>query len=301
MTTNVTTLPAGQKPQFSLTPQSLDEAMRFADMLSKSALVPKDYQGNPANCVIAMQWGMEIGLQPLQAMQSIAVINGRPAIWGDAMIALVRGSGLLESIVEDPTETGCSCTVKRRGEAPVTRTFTLEDAKRAGLAGKQGPWQQHTKRMLQMRARAFALRDVFPDVLRGVYVAEEARDLPVEKDMGAAEEVTQAASTKPASRGDRARAALADKRGNAQRVPAVTLDAVLREIAAAETPEAMHAAADSAGQLAGDDKATAREAYQLRVAALKAAAEQTTVDAETGEITDDNADFLAGYESVEQE
>lgn len=136
------------KQSFSLTPQSLEEALRFADMLSKSSMVPKDYQGNPANCVIAMQWGMEIGLQPLQAMQNIAVINGRPAIWGDAMLAIVRGSGLLEYIAEDPDDAGCTCTVKRKGEPEVVRTFTLEDAKRAGLAGKQGPWQQHPRRMM---------------------------------------------------------------------------------------------------------------------------------------------------------
>ena len=186
---NITALQTS-KPQFSLTPQSLNEALQFADMLSKSNMVPKDYQGNPANCIIAMQWGMEIGLQPLQAMQNIAVINGRPAIWGDAMLAIVRGSGLLERITEDPTDAGCTCTVKRKGEPEVVRTFTLEDAKRAGLAGKQGPWQQHPKRMMQMRARAFALRDVFPDVLRGLPVAEEVMDAPpAERYMGPVDEV----------------------------------------------------------------------------------------------------------------
>lgn len=194
---NITALQTS-KPQFSLTPQSLNEALQFADMLSKSNMVPKDYQGNPANCIIAMQWGMEIGLQPLQAMQNIAVINGRPAIWGDAMLAIVRGSGLLERITEDPTDAGCTCTVKRKGEPEVVRTFTLEDAKRAGLAGKQGPWQQHPKRMMQMRARAFALRDVFPDVLKGIPMAEEAMDTPPERHMGMVDEVkTASASAAP--------------------------------------------------------------------------------------------------------
>ena len=178
-----------QKPTFSLAPSSLQEAMDFANMLSKSNLVPKDYQGNPSNCIIAMQWGFEIGLQPLQAMQSIAVINGRPAIWGDAMLALVRGSGQLEYIHEDPTDDGCTVRLKRKGEPEAERTFTKEDAKKAGLSGKQGPWTQYPKRMRQMRARAFALRDVFPDVLRGLPVAEEVMDIPEEKHMGMAEEV----------------------------------------------------------------------------------------------------------------
>lgn len=182
---------------FSLTPQSLDEALRFADTLAQSNIVPKDFQGNPGNILVAIQWGMELGLQPMQAMQNIAVINGRPALWGDAVIALVRGSPLCEYIYETDDGETATCRVKRRGEEEQVRTFSMADAKMAGLAGKQGPWSQHPKRMRQMRARAFALRDVFPDVLRGMPVAEEVRDMVhIEKDMGQA--VQQAPSSVPA-------------------------------------------------------------------------------------------------------
>ena len=296
---NITALQTS-KPQFSLTPQSLNEALQFADMLSKSNMVPKDYQGNPANCIIAMQWGMEIGLQPLQVMQNIAVINGRPAIWGDAMLAIVRGSGLLERITEEPTDTGCTCAVKRKGEPEVVRTFTLEDAKRAGLAGKQGPWQQHPKRMMQMRARAFALRDVFPDVLRGVHIAEIAQDEPAERDMGAAEDVTPQ-KTAPKSRAEKARAALADKRADSKPIPAVTLPAlsdVLAAIEAATDADSMAHAKQLGAQMAdGPEKDQAVEAYKRRVAALRAAAEQQTVDPETGEVQRD--EWLEGYEAAE--
>lgn len=263
---NVTTLQ--HKQSFSLTPTSLSEALEFAATISKSGLIPKDYQGNPGNCIIAMQWGAEIGLQPLQAMQSIAVINGRPSIWGDAMLALVRGSGLLEYIREEPTDTGCTCTLKRRGEAEVVREFTVEDAKKAGLYGKQGPWQQHPKRMMQMRARAFALRDVFTDVLRGVHIAEESRDQPAEKDITAeSTEVEQ-----PKTRADKARAAIADRRKDAVHVPAMdiaTLPDVLNAIERAETPEDMAAAAKLSEHLADDDKKTARKAYKERLETLK--------------------------------
>jgi hypothetical protein len=69
------------------------------------------------------------------------------------------------------------CQAKRRGYSkPTTVTFTVADAKKAGLWGKQGPWQQYPRRMLQLRARGFALRDAFPDVLRGLVTAEEAQD-----------------------------------------------------------------------------------------------------------------------------
>lgn len=164
-------------PSFSLAPKSLDEALKFADVLAKSSIVPKDFNGNPGNILVAIQWGMELGLQPMQAMQNIAVINGRPSLWGDAVIALVRGSPLCESIIESIDGDVATCRVKRRGEPEQSRSFSMADAKAAGLSGKSGPWTQYPKRMLQMRARAFALRDVFPDVLRGMPIAEEVMDM----------------------------------------------------------------------------------------------------------------------------
>lgn len=162
---------------FSLVPQTMTEAMHLAKLLSESTMVPRDYQGKPGNVLVAMQWGAEIGLAPLQAIQNIAVINGRPSIWGDAALALVWASGLLEEIDEHQSDVEAFCVVKRKGQAAMTRTFSVEDAKAAGLWGKQGPWKQYPKRMMQMRARAFALRDVFPDVLRGVRMGEEERDV----------------------------------------------------------------------------------------------------------------------------
>ena len=171
------------KPTFSLAPQNLDEALKFADFLAASDIVPKDFQKKPANILVAVQWGMELGLQPMQAMQSIAVINGRPSLWGDAVIALVRSSPLCEYVYETDDGETASCRVKRVGEDEQTRTFSMSDAQQAGLKGKQGPWAQYPKRMRQMRARSFALRDVFPDVLRGMPMAEEVQDIPTEREL----------------------------------------------------------------------------------------------------------------------
>lgn len=174
------------KQSFSLAPQSIDEAIRFAEIMSKSNLVPKDFSGNVGNILVAVQWGMELGLQPMQAMQNIAVINGRPSLWGDAVIALVKSSPACEYVVEETSDDAAVCRVKRHGEPEQSRTFTKADALKAGLLNKQGPWTQYPKRMLQMRARSWALRDVFPDVLRGMPIAEELQDMPAEKDMGSA-------------------------------------------------------------------------------------------------------------------
>jgi hypothetical protein len=180
------------RQQFDLSPQTFEQALTFSNYLADSDMVPKDFKGKPGNCLIAMQWGSELGLKPLQALQNLAIINGRPSLWGDAVIALVRGSPLCEWVIETDDGHTATCKVKRRGEPEQARTFSMDDAKAAGLAGKQGPWAQYPKRMRQMRARAFALRDVFPDVLRGLPVAEELIDTPTEKHMGPVEEVKPA-------------------------------------------------------------------------------------------------------------
>lgn len=173
------TLVTTQQPvrqSFDLSPQTFDQALTFCDMLAASDLVPRDFKGKPGNCMIAIQWGSELGLKPLQALQNIAIINGRPALWGDAVIALVRSSPVCEYITESDDGEVATCRVKRRGEAEEVRTFSMVDAKLAGLFGKTGPWTQYPKRMRQMRARAFALRDVFADVLKGMPIAEEVMD-----------------------------------------------------------------------------------------------------------------------------
>lgn len=184
-----TELSTQTKSSFDLSPQTFDQALTFSQYLADSDMVPKDFKGKPGNCLIAIQWGAEIGLKPLQALQNLAIINGRPALWGDAVIALVRSSSACEYVTETQTATEATCKVKRRGEPEQTRTFSMIDAKAAGLAGKQGPWTQYPRRMMQMRARAFALRDVFPDVLRGLPVAEEIMDMP--KDMGTVQELAK--------------------------------------------------------------------------------------------------------------
>jgi len=169
----------------SLAPQTFQEAITFSQMLARSGMVPKDYNGKPEAIMVAIQWGAEVGLGPLQAVQNIAVINGRPSLWGDAAMALVRGHPACEWIKEGITGEGEArfgwCEVKRRGEEPQRRTFSVADARKAGLWGKPGPWQNYPDRMMQLRARGFAIRDVFPDALRGVITAEEAQDMPAEE------------------------------------------------------------------------------------------------------------------------
>ena len=171
-----------------LEPTNLGEAMEFAQKISSSSMVPKQYQGNPTNTLIAMQWGYEIGLAPMQALQGIAVINGKPSIYGDALLGLVRKDprcmGIEEKIEGENETMNAVCILKRKHTDGtielIKREFNVQMAKRAGLWGKQGPWSQYPERMLQMRARGNCLRDAFPDVIKGIITVEEAKDYPAE-------------------------------------------------------------------------------------------------------------------------
>lgn len=170
---------AGGRPQ-AIVPTTMDDAYRLAKAVCMAGMAPRGMD-TPEKAMIAIMRGMEVGLTPFQALDKIAVVNGRPTIWGDGAMALVRGSGICEYVSEDIEGEGdarvAMCEAKRKGDPrPVTRKFSVADAKKAGLWGKAGPWQQFPERMLQMRARAFCLRDLFADVLGGLYLKEEIED-----------------------------------------------------------------------------------------------------------------------------
>jgi hypothetical protein len=186
-----------------LMPRTYAELIDFAKMIAFSGMVPKNYQGQAGAVLVAFQMGAELGLTPMAAVRSIAVINGRPTVWGDAQLALVKSHPECEDVIEDDLadirkNQKATCIVKRRGRHPVTRTFSIEDAKEAKLWGKQGPWSQYWPRMMQMRARGFALRDSFADVLTGVVSTEEALDFG-DVDMGRADFVEASRTVDPAT------------------------------------------------------------------------------------------------------
>lgn len=193
--TNVAVL-AGSAPvlQFEprarpLIPQSMDECVRLAQICARSGLLPKSFYDDGKDPVaaafVAIQLGAEVGLSPMTAVQYVAVVNGRPTLFGPAQLAIVQRSGLLE-IFEEGVEFEAGkpaeawCRVKRAGRPEKTTRFTWAQASKAGLTTKKGPWQEYPERMMQARARTFALRDHFPDVLLGLcYSTEEMQDAPL--------------------------------------------------------------------------------------------------------------------------
>lgn len=166
-----------------LEPKSLSEAMEFSKTLAQSGLVPDAYRGKPANILVAIQWGYEVGLPPMQALSNINVINGKATLWGDALVAVCKKHpdyyGMKEWLEGDTAY----CSVKRKVKDTVEETvreFSIADATKAGLMNKAGAWKSYPKRMLAQRARGFALRDAFPDAIKGIITTEEAVDYPDE-------------------------------------------------------------------------------------------------------------------------
>lgn len=176
--------PAPAVPKlFMFVPKDLTELMKYADMVAGSPFVPKGYAGNGGACLVAMQFGAELGLPPLQALQNIAVINGKPGIYGDLGKALLYSKGF--KIEErDSKETQAKgeawCKVTRPTGEVTERTFSLDMAKTAKLWGKEGPWSTYPYRQMGWRAFWFAARDAGADVLKGIGGIEELRDYDAE-------------------------------------------------------------------------------------------------------------------------
>ena len=179
---------------------SLEDMYRFGQYVVNSGLAPDSFK-TPEQVLVALQTGAEINLSPMQSLNSFVVIHGKPTLWGDAALALVKKSGLCEyckeyyelkgvklsendvqyaDLIGYPEGLMAVCETKRKGEdEPVKRYFSVADAKLAYLWAKKGkkggitPWCTHPKRMLKYKARAFNLRDNFPDVLFGMHLTEE--------------------------------------------------------------------------------------------------------------------------------
>lgn len=158
-----------------------DHYIKIASYLAKTEMIPKALRGKPMDIMIIMEMGHQLGMPIMQSIQSIAAINGMPCLYGDGLLALVQSHKDYEWIKESPMVNnnvivGYTCVVKRKNHEEHSYSFTRQDASKAGLLNKPGAWTLYETRMLQMRARSFALRNTFADALRGVKSAEEISD-----------------------------------------------------------------------------------------------------------------------------
>jgi hypothetical protein len=165
---------------FSLVPTSMEQAIKMAQLIAESDLAPVNFKGKPGNVLIAVQMGAEIGISPMQAIQNIAIINGKPSIYGDMGKALLlsKGCRIEERDMREVQKLGEACCQVTRpdGAPPIVRTFSIDNAKDAGLWKKAGPWTTTPWRMLAWRAFWYAARDGASDMLRGLNGAEEVQD-----------------------------------------------------------------------------------------------------------------------------
>ena len=270
----------------AIVPQDFEGAWRIATAVCTAGMAPRGLE-TPEKAMVAIMHGLEVGLTPMNALQSIAVINSRATLWGDGALGLVQASGKMESFKEwfegDGESRKALCLVKRKGD-PETKLgeFSVKEAKKAGLWGKSGPWTQYADRMLKMRARAFALRDGFSDVLRGLGIAEEVADIVPETIQNAPVPPTPPAPPSPPKAAAKAEPTLVEPESQDQtdNTPGdmfdleeflAELDELLIAANSEETVIEVWDSFDVEATLTGDEDALQR-AFDLRNARLKALA-----------------------------
>lgn len=173
-------------------PHSYNEMLQFARLYKESGLAPKSFE-TVQQVAIGIGMCMEVGRPILTGLQDMAVINGRVGVYGDAVLAIIRASGLLEEF--DQWEEGTEYTdawvvhtkVRRKGYEVKTDRWSWLDSKRAGFDNpmrKDGstkdmysPWRRFTRRMMYFKSRNFLLRDEFGDLLKGMKPVEELQEI----------------------------------------------------------------------------------------------------------------------------
>lgn len=176
--------------------QSLDEQIRYAQALSDSDLLPKSFQGKPANVLMAIEYGRSLDLTPIQAIQEITVIQGRPTASANLIGALVRKAGHSLRVKVDPAQLIAVAQVVRKDDPDHTyeTRWDMDRAKRAGLTGKDN-WSKYPEAMLKARAITEVAREACPEALMGInYTPEEieASPQPIRIDPAVAAEVVDA-------------------------------------------------------------------------------------------------------------
>jgi hypothetical protein len=199
---------ATYKPQNELTPaqtvqevamgfgssQGFELMQRGAKLLAASTLIPKDYQGNFSNCVVALNMANRLGADPLMVMQNLYVVHNRPSWSAQFLIASFNQCGNFSAIrykwsgTEGQDDWGCQAYATERANSEVITgpLITIALSKKEGWFGKSGSkWQTIPQLMLMYRAAAWLVRTHAPEISMGLQTAEEVHDVYDEaKDIG---------------------------------------------------------------------------------------------------------------------
>ena len=158
---------------------NFSELYRFSEFVIKAGFAPKGFE-SVEKVFLAIQMGKELDISPMMALQNMAVVNGRPGIFGDLCLAKVQGHPEFEDMKVDESQDGCTVTIKRRGRSAVSGTFTMTQANGAGLTSRGGdsPWKKYPDQMLFWRAFHLAAKRTFSDALKGFKSVQELEDEP---------------------------------------------------------------------------------------------------------------------------
>jgi len=151
--------------------RTIDDVERVARISTASGICRVQRAEEAA---VILLTGRELGLSPMQSLRGIYVVNKTPVLSADLLVAVVRRSGLCASwrVITTTPET-CTITTLRVGETePTSKTWTMADARRAQLTGKP-IWSQYPAQMLRHRCAADLAREVYPDVVLGLYTPDE--------------------------------------------------------------------------------------------------------------------------------
>lgn len=185
-----------QREVMVIMPTTIDEVYRTADLFRLAGMVPKSLQGKNdketnAKVALAIMKGSEVKIGPVTAVSTIMVVNNKASIYGDGAKALVLASGKIEyeKVEIDGTwnDKTYKVTVRMKRwdqKEEVVRSFSYQDAQRAGLIGKGGadaPWTRYPERQTYWRAWSWAARDAANDALSGLAVFEEVSDYAIEQ------------------------------------------------------------------------------------------------------------------------
>lgn len=169
-----TTLANAPTPGFSYITAGLQERADYIARLAPSTILPTAYRGNAANAFVAAETGAALGLEPLQALASIAVINGRATLSSDLMAAVIRRAGHTLRIVENSPESVTATLIRADDKTfKFEVTWDKDKAVKAGLWGQRGPWSQYPTQMLRARAITEVARQGASEALMGMIYSPE--------------------------------------------------------------------------------------------------------------------------------
>ena len=159
---------------------SLVAAKQLGDALCATTFAPASFRGKPEDAAAAILHGDEVGLSPMQALQSIYVISGKPAMYARAMVAVVLAAGH-EVWTVSKTDAQVTVAGRRRGSShTIEETWTTARAAKAGYTNNK-KYASDPQAMLYARAASDVCRQVAPDELAGLAYSAEELELAVDE------------------------------------------------------------------------------------------------------------------------